>query len=51
MIKNAKTTRNLFATILGARSSGSDIQDQARLGTPPAAIRDGADLLVIGPGK
>ncbi|MDQ1681283.1 MAG: orotidine-5-phosphate decarboxylase [Frankiaceae bacterium] len=32
----------------GVRPVGSDIGDQARVGTPAQAIADGADLLVIG---
>jgi orotidine-5'-phosphate decarboxylase len=32
----------------GVRPAGADMQDQARVATPQAALRDGADLLVIG---
>jgi orotidine-5'-phosphate decarboxylase len=32
----------------GVRPAGSDAQDQARIATPAQALRDGADLLVIG---
>jgi orotidine-5'-phosphate decarboxylase len=32
----------------GIRPDGSDAQDQARIATPEAAVRAGADLLVIG---
>ncbi|MCU1590228.1 MAG: orotidine 5-phosphate decarboxylase [Frankiales bacterium] len=32
----------------GVRPAGSDAQDQARIATPEEAIRNGADLLVIG---
>jgi orotidine-5'-phosphate decarboxylase len=32
----------------GVRPAGSDAQDQARVATPAEAIRNGADLLVIG---
>jgi orotidine-5'-phosphate decarboxylase len=32
----------------GVRPAGSDTQDQARVATPGQALRDGADLLVIG---
>jgi orotidine-5'-phosphate decarboxylase len=32
----------------GVRPIGSDAQDQARVATPAEAIRNGADLLVIG---
>ena len=32
----------------GVRPAGSDAQDQARFATPQDALRDGADLLVIG---
>ena len=48
MIKSDPETSGLFAMIPGTRSAGSEIQDQARVGTPAGAIRDGADLLVIG---
>jgi len=48
MIKNNPDTRGLFTMIPGTRSPNADVQDQARVGTPEAAIRDGADLLVIG---
>jgi orotidine-5'-phosphate decarboxylase len=32
----------------GVRPAGADAQDQARVATPEQALRDGADLLVIG---
>jgi orotidine-5'-phosphate decarboxylase len=32
----------------GVRLAGADAQDQARIATPEQALRDGADLLVIG---
>jgi orotidine-5'-phosphate decarboxylase len=32
----------------GVRPAGSDAQDQARIATPEQALKDGADLLVIG---
>jgi orotidine-5'-phosphate decarboxylase len=32
----------------GVRPAGSDAQDQARIATPEEALRNGADLLVIG---
>ena len=32
----------------GVRPAGSDAQDQARVSTPEQALKDGADLLVIG---
>ncbi len=32
----------------GIRPAGSDVADQARVGTPEQALADGADLLVIG---
>jgi orotidine-5'-phosphate decarboxylase len=32
----------------GVRPAGQDVQDQARVATPQEAIRNGADLLVIG---
>jgi orotidine-5'-phosphate decarboxylase len=40
--------KDLFAMIPGTRSATAAVQDQARVSTPAAAIRDGADLLVIG---
>jgi orotidine-5'-phosphate decarboxylase len=48
MIKRDPETSGLFAMIPGTRSADAEVQDQARVGTPGAAIRDGADLLVIG---
>ncbi len=48
MIKSDPETKHLFAMIPSARSATADVQDQARVGTPGAAINDGADLLVIG---
>lgn len=48
LIKNTSDTQNLFTMIPGTRSTSADVQDQARVGTPAAAIKDGADLLVIG---
>jgi orotidine-5'-phosphate decarboxylase len=32
----------------GVRPAGADVQDQARVATPEQALKDGADLLVIG---
>ena len=40
--------QHFFAMIPGIRPAGSQPDDQARTGTPSQAIRDGADLLVIG---
>ncbi len=48
LIKSNPNTKDLFAMIPGTRSATVDTQDQARISTPSAAIRDGADLLVIG---
>jgi orotidine-5'-phosphate decarboxylase len=48
LIKSNSETQNLFAMIPGTRSASADIQDQARIATPSSAIRDGADLIVIG---
>lgn len=48
LIKSNVQTSKLFAMIPGTRSATAEVQDQARVGTPAAAIRDGADLLVIG---
>ncbi len=47
-IKSDEVTSNLFAMIPGTRSAGADSHDQSNVRTPTAAIRDGADLLVIG---
>ncbi|MGD1012354.1 MAG: orotidine-5'-phosphate decarboxylase [Acidimicrobiales bacterium] len=48
MVKADPETRGLFAMIPGSRSAHVDAGDQARVGTPATAIREGADLLVIG---
>ncbi len=32
----------------GIRPSGAESDDQARVGTPQAALREGADYLVVG---
>ena len=47
-IKADKDLKDLFAMIPGTRSLSADKQDQSRVVTPADAIRDGADLLVIG---
>lgn len=47
-IKKYAGTKDLFAMIPGARSAGAESQDQARTATPGQAIKNGADLLVIG---
>lgn len=47
-IKGDPETQSLFAMIPGTRSATAEHADQARVGTPAAAIKDGADLLVIG---
>jgi len=47
-IKADPLTQGLFAMIPGIRPAGSDTHDQARPGTPGAAILAGADLLVVG---
>jgi orotidine-5'-phosphate decarboxylase len=39
---------DLIAVVPGIRMPGGDVHDQARAGTPAAALADGADLLVIG---
>ncbi len=38
----------LLRVVPGIRPEGSDHHDQSRAATPGAAVRDGADLLVIG---
>ena len=48
MIKNHPKTKKLFAMIPGTRSVTAQAEDQARTTTPAAAIKAGADLLVIG---
>lgn len=48
MIKSDPQTQQLFAMIPSIRSASAELQDQSRVATPSAAIRDGADLLVIG---
>jgi orotidine-5'-phosphate decarboxylase len=47
-IKRDPVTQHLFGMIPGSRSASVGHGDQARVGTPAAAIQDGADLLVIG---
>ena len=38
-----------FLTVVpGIRPAGADVQDQKRIATPAAALRDGASLLVVG---
>jgi orotidine-5'-phosphate decarboxylase len=39
---------DLIAVVPGIRMPGGDVHDQARAGTPAAALAAGADLLVIG---
>ncbi len=48
VIKSVEATSGLFAMIPATRSPGVDSNEQANVGTPTAAIRDGANLLVIG---
>jgi orotidine-5'-phosphate decarboxylase len=40
--------RSFVIVVPGIRPAGSDVHDQARTATPPAAIRAGADYLVVG---
>jgi orotidine-5'-phosphate decarboxylase len=47
-IKSNRQTQGLVAMIPGTRSQGTSSDDQARVTTPAAAIKAGADLLVIG---
>ena len=47
-VKADPETKHLFAMVPGTRSPGADSHDQSRRATPAEAIRDGADLLVIG---
>ncbi|HTY40317.1 MAG TPA: orotidine-5'-phosphate decarboxylase [Thermoanaerobaculia bacterium] len=37
-----------FTVVPGIRPAGAGVQDQKRVATPASALRDGADLLVIG---
>lgn len=39
---------NLLAVVPGIRLAGTDVNDQARAGTPARALAAGADLLVVG---
>jgi orotidine-5'-phosphate decarboxylase len=39
---------NSFFLVPGVRPAGSDVGDQKRTGTPSQAVKDGADLIVIG---
>jgi len=47
-VKNIKRETNLLALCPGIRPAGADANDQARVVTPAAAVRDGADFLVVG---
>ena len=47
-IKENPATKDLFTMIPGTRSAAAASADQARTATPFQAVRDGADLLVIG---
>jgi orotidine-5'-phosphate decarboxylase len=47
-IKFDPDTKSLLSMVPGTRSETADTQDQARTTTPAEAIRQGADLLVIG---
>lgn len=47
-VKADPETRHLFAMVPSTRSPGVSGHDQSRKATPAEAIRDGADLLVIG---
>jgi orotidine-5'-phosphate decarboxylase len=44
----AEVGRDVILITPGVRPAGSDAQDQARTATPEEALRNGADLLVIG---
>ncbi len=39
---------NAFYLVPGVRPAGSDLGDQKRVGTPAQAVKDGADLIVVG---
>lgn len=48
MLRNDIDTKGMFYMIPGTRSAHASTNDQANVSTPTEAIRDGADLLVIG---
>lgn len=48
LIKRDPDTSDLLALVPSVRSSNAASSDQIRIGTPVAALNDGADLLVIG---
>lgn len=37
-----------FLLVPGVRPAGAEVQDQKRVGTPSQAVRDGANLIVVG---
>lgn len=39
---------NAFYLVPGVRPAGSELGDQKRVGTPAQAVKDGADLIVVG---
>ena len=47
-VRNIKRETSLLALCPGIRPAGADANDQARVCTPAAAVRDGADFLVVG---
>jgi orotidine-5'-phosphate decarboxylase len=48
-VERVHAARSDFVTIVpGVRFADGDVHDQARVGTPDAAARVGADILVIG---
>lgn len=47
-VRNIKRETSLLALCPGIRPAGADANDQARVCTPTAAVRDGADFLVVG---
>jgi orotidine-5'-phosphate decarboxylase len=48
VVRAKQLAPHLIAVVPGIRMPGGDVHDQARAGTPAAALAAGADLLVIG---
>jgi orotidine-5'-phosphate decarboxylase len=48
LVREAVADRNFLVVTPGVRPADSDADDQKRIMTPAEAVRDGADLLVIG---
>ncbi|MCE9549057.1 orotidine-5'-phosphate decarboxylase [Candidatus Nomurabacteria bacterium] len=48
MLRGDNSFKDLKLVVPGVRSSGVDLNDQNRVGTPTQALLDGADYLVVG---